>query len=246
MVISESQLREQASESLRVPLNLQSALTQEHLALIGPLMKGSPVAKCSRHRFAASVTAKEDQEQGADALMVCTEETFYEGQQKYVGEIRAYTQIPILLYDYIIQPYQLYAAASLGADAVVLMTSVLNPDTMILFMQTLQQLGLQAVVEVHSESDVEAGLQSGASMFLINNLSLDGTGSLDVTKRLAPMVPAGDVAISWGGITTMEALSQVCSWGCNAACPAPRMFRDTPRHTLSRLVRELGAPAERV
>lgn len=246
MLVSEAQLREQVSESQRVPLSLQKALTQQYLVLIGPIIKASPVKKVSRHRFAVSEIARSEQKEGAGALMVCTEATFYEGQQQYVDEIRAYTQVPILLYDYIVEPYQLYAAASIGADAVVLMSAILNLDAMARFMRILQELGLEAVVEAHTEQDVQAGLQSGAQMFLIKNYDLNGTGSLDVTRQLIPMIPDGSAAISWGGIANMKALEQVCSWGSSAACPAARMFADTPGDTLARQVRALGAPGRRI
>lgn len=243
-VVSEAQLREQVSESERVPMDLRAAVMGETLALVGPIMKGSPLVRATRLRFDLREIVREEQKQGASALMVATEEVFFECQQQFVGDIRAYALRPVLLYDYILEPYQLYAAAAVGADAVVLMSGILDPDQLAQFTALLQNLGLQAVVEAHTRAQLEAALETGANIFLINNLCVDGTGSLEVTQQLAPLVPAGDAVISWGCIQSLQDLNSVRSWGANAAVPAYRLFASAGAQTLESQAMELG-PAGR-
>lgn len=232
VLVSEDQLRQQASESERVPLSLRNAISGPGLSLIGPIMKGSPYTKTSHSSCIPVGLAKMEQHRGASALMVATEQTFFEGQQQFVGQIRDYTHVPILLYDCIIEQYQLYAAACLGADAVVLMSDVLDGEMMGRFASLLGGLGLEAVAEVHEEKQLRTALGAGISIVLVNNLCLDGSGSLQTTQRLAAALPEGALAISWGGIRSTDDLRQIEAWGVAAACPDQSLIEGTSRHAL--------------
>ena len=225
ILVSEQQLKEQAGEMLRVPRSLHKALSGPELSLIGPIMKGTPYKKTSKLTCDPGRIARTEQREGAKALMVATEETFFRGQQQFVGQVQAYAQVPVLLYDCIIEPYQIYSAAVLGADAVVLMAAVLDSETLQRFAALLHQLGLQAVVEVHTEQEGQTALESGISIVLINNLMLDGSGSLETTHQLLPMFPEGNPVISWGDVSTPADLTQLQAWGAAGACPEPCLLR---------------------
>ncbi|MBD5560952.1 MAG: hypothetical protein HDQ87_11520 [Clostridia bacterium] len=235
ILVSEEALREQASELERVPLSLERALTRSGLAVIGPVMKASPLTKKTRGDFDCAETARLEQRLGVDALMVATDQTYFGGQQKFVGQVRKYAQVPVLLYDYIIEQYQIYAAANLGADAVVLMPELLDLDLISRFTTLIHTLGMEAVIEVHTQAQMTVALQSGLTMIMIRNLGFDGSGSLSVTKELLPAIPEGNVGISWGDISSVEDLKDVQSWGAEAACPDRSLFDTVPRRTLRQI-----------
>lgn len=221
-----SEMKQRAAETERIPLDLQDALKRPGLSLIGPVLKASPLTQCSHYSFSPAGLARQEEKSGAAALMVATEKTFYQGQESFVGDIRERTHIPVILYDYIIEEYQIYAALALGADAVVLNAEILDTDMLTRFIALTNQLGMQSVAEIHMEEEAERALISGAGMYLIRNLNYDCSGSAERTKKLAPMIPAGDTVISWGGLQSEEDLQEAASWGADAAVPDQKLFTD--------------------
>ena len=228
ILVPKPEMKQRAAETERIPLDLRDALKRPGLALVGPILKASPLTQCSHYDFSPVEVARTEQRAGAAALMVATEKTFYQGQESFIGDIRERTRVPIILYDFILEDYQIYAALALGADAVVLNAEILDADMLTRFAALANQLGMQAVVEVHTAEQTERALISGAGIYLIRNLDFNCTGSSELTKTLAPMIPAGDTVISWGGLKTAENLEQAASWGADAACPPMKLFETDP------------------
>lgn len=229
ILVSPSQMKQQASEAGRIPLDLRDALKKPGLSLIGPVIRASPMTQCSYYKFSATSLSRQELRAGASAIMAATEKTFYQGQESYIGEIREHVNVPVILYDCIIEEYQIYAALTLGADAVVLSAEILDTDLLTRFTTLINSLGMQAVVEIHTEQETETALMSGAGSYMVRNLDLNCSGSIELTRQLAPMIPVGDVLISWGGIRSVEELEQIAGWGADAACPDQKLFAENSR-----------------
>ena len=138
----------------------------------------------------------------AAGISVLTDGPFFQGSLEDLASVSQATDLPILRKDFVVDPYQVYEARRFGADAVLLMLSVLQTDA--LFAQCLeaaQRLGMDALVEVHDQAELSRALKLGVSLIGINNRNLATLElSLEVSERLAPQVPGDRVVIAESGI----------------------------------------------
>ncbi len=115
------------------------------------------------------------------------------------------TELPILRKDFMIEPYQFYEAKVIGADAVLLIAAILDDVMMKDFYQLSRELGLDALVEVHDEREMERALKLDAEIIGVNNRNLkDFTISLDNTKRLSKYMPREKIFVAESGIVSDE------------------------------------------
>jgi indole-3-glycerol phosphate synthase len=153
---------------------------------------------------------------GAVALSVLTEPKYFKGDPGFLREIRCATDVPALRKDFIVDEYQLYESAELGADAVLLIAKVLNQE-LPKFVRLAGELGMESLVEVTSESEIRLAVSAGAGLIGINNRDLE---TLDVdlgrTKELAPLVPEDAVLVSESGIHTPEEVRAMLESGADA------------------------------
>jgi indole-3-glycerol phosphate synthase len=118
--------------------------------------------------------------------------------------------LPLLRKDFMLDPYQLVEAKSYGADAVVFIAALLDPALMGELRAQAGALGMDSLIEVHSEGELEAALKAGAELIGINNRDLRTFEvSLAITERLAPLVPAGVTAVCESGIDGAEQIRRV-------------------------------------
>jgi indole-3-glycerol phosphate synthase/phosphoribosylanthranilate isomerase len=137
----------------------------------------------------------------ADAISVLTDTPFFGGSLEHLRAVREAVPVPVLRKDFIIDPYQVIEARAWGADAVLLMLSVLDDGGWRECAAAAREAGLDSLTEVHSEAELERALQLGASLIGINNRNLGTlTVDLDTTRRLAPRVPADRTLVAESGI----------------------------------------------
>jgi len=162
---------------------------------------------------------------GACAISVLTEPHYFSGSIESLEAVRKAVDIPILRKDFIVDEYQLYEAKHHGADAVLLMVSVLG-DQVKSFLEAAHSLGLEALVEAHDEAELGLAVESGAKLIGINNRNLkDLKVDLATTGRLAPRVPEGRTIVSESGVKTPEDLKTVLSYGAHAALVGSSIMR---------------------
>ncbi len=138
----------------------------------------------------------------ADAISVVTDAPFFGGSLELLADVRARTELPLLCKDFVVDPFQVVEAATYGADAVLLMLSVLDDATARAALSEARRLELDALVEVHDEAELERALALGAELVGINHRSFhDLSIDLGLTARLAPRVPPGVVLVAESGIT---------------------------------------------
>jgi len=168
--------------------------------LIAEVKKASPSKGLLLADFNPVKLAVTYQENGAGAVSVITEERFFLGHPSFIAQIKANIQIPILRKDFIIDERQLYETRMLGADAVLLIARLL-PDKLLSLIELAQELGLEPLVEVHNQEEIERALDTPARLIGINNRNLQDF-SVDITTclDLVSMVPDHIYCVAESGI----------------------------------------------
>ena len=153
-------------------------------------------------------------ESAADIISVLTDEKYFGGSLELLKQVRARVPQAILRKDFIIDGYQVYETLLSGADAYLLIASVLRTEELRDLIGMGTALGLDTLVEVHDEADVEKALDAGAELLGINNRDLQTLDvDLAMTERLMRRIPAGLPVVSESGIETPAQARQVRAWG---------------------------------
>jgi indole-3-glycerol phosphate synthase len=157
------------------------------------------------------------QENGAAAISVLTDARFFGGSLADLGKARRAVSLPVLCKEFVIDRYQVYEAREAGADAILLLASVLDNEQLRLFRRIAAGLGMVSLVEVHSQAELETALAAGASIIGINNRDLRTfTVSLGTTRSLLPGVPPGVITVSESGIHTTADRNMMADLGVDA------------------------------
>lgn len=151
---------------------------------------------------------------GCSALSVLTDSTFFGGSNDDLKKARAVNKVPIIRKDFTIDEYQVLEAKSIGADAILLIASVLNPALSKQLTEIAHSLGMQVLLEVHDEAELNAHLGCGADLIGVNNRNLKTFEvSIEASKRLAPMIPDAVVKVSESGITSPDTILELKQFG---------------------------------
>ena len=139
----------------------------------------------------------------ADAISVLTDEPFFQGSLDHLRAVRQSVSVPVLCKDFVVEPYQAFEARAYGADAVLLMLSVLDEPAYRECAAAANEAGLETVTEVHDERELDLALALGAEVIGINNRDLETLEvDLGTLRRLGPRVPADRVVLCESGIRT--------------------------------------------
>src|SRR5512139_2616124 len=193
------------------------ALTGTQRRIVAEVKKASPSKGLIRADFDPLAIAKDYAAHGASAISVLTEERFFQGDPAYLEQIHGSVKVPLLRKDFMLDPYQIVEAKSFGADAVLFIAAMLEGHLMGELRQQASELQMDSLVEVHSEKELEAALKAGAQLIGINNRDLKTFAvSLATTERLAPLMPAGVLAVCESGIDSLEQIRRVEAVGIHA------------------------------
>jgi indole-3-glycerol phosphate synthase len=201
--------------------------TTEYVGLIAEVKKASPSKGVIRPDFDPVEIAATYERAGATCLSVLTDEQFFQGHADYLRNIRASVNLPILRKDFIIDELQIYEARLIGADCVLLIAAILSMEQLREFAELAASLGLDALVEVHDEEELERALAAGATLLGVNNRDLrDFSMDLGTTGRLAQKVPPGTLLVSESGIVTHDDVRAVKEAGAAAILVGETLMRD--------------------
>lgn len=185
------------------------SLSASGASLIAEVKKASPSRGVIAENFNPAALAREYQEAGAAAVSVLTDEKFFQGSLQHLKEVAAEVDIPVLRKDFIIEEYQLYRSKIAGAQAVLLIVGVLQEKLPALLL-SCRELGLESLVEVHTEKELQMALGAGAEVIGINNRNLsDFSIDLDITLKLSEKIPEDRVIIAESGITTSRDIASL-------------------------------------
>lgn len=203
---------------LHKPLDFGKALKREdRLSIIAEIKKASPSAGIIREDFDPVSIARDYVMSQVQAISVLTEKDFFMGDDSYLFKVRQTVPVPVLRKDFIIDIWQIYQARSLGADAILLIVSILENELLKKMLIIAGILGMQCLVEVHDEAELERALDAGAKIIGINNRNLK-TFEVDLktTERLINKISHDRVVVSESGIKTVEDMKYLRGIGVDA------------------------------
>ena len=174
----------------------------EPLGLVAEIKRQSPSRGVLRERFDPIAIAQDYQAAGAHALSVLTDEPSFGGRLEYIREVKQFTELPVLRKDFILEPYQVYESAVAEADAILLIVAILEQDDLFELHHLARSLGLEVLVEVHSEAELTQALGIHATLIGINHRDLH-TFTMDVSlsERLRPHIPQSVTVVAESGLT---------------------------------------------
>jgi indole-3-glycerol phosphate synthase len=211
-------LRERAIEarSSRGWRRLREALSdRSRINIIAEFKKASPSKGVINDGVGPGEMAKRYEAGGACAISVLTEEDHFKGSLDDLRAVRAAVELPLLRKDFIFDPFQIYEAAASGADAILLIAAMLDDQLLEQFRLIAEdELGLDALVEVHTLEELERVKKTGASLIGVNNRNLKTFEvSLDVSRDLIGHAKAGAIMIAESGLKTREHLEELRGLG---------------------------------
>jgi len=201
----------------RAPRDFIAALRSDTVTLIAEVKKASPSKGVLVEDFDPAYIGRTYSENGAAAVSVLTDQRFFQGHLGYMGTVRKAVNVPVLRKDFIIDPYQVYISRAFCADACLLIVAALSDMQLRDLRVLIEQLGMVALVEVHTEKELERALSAGAKLVGINNRDLRSFHvDLSVTERLAKLVPSDITLIAESGILSAADVHLMGTYGAHA------------------------------
>jgi indole-3-glycerol phosphate synthase len=216
-----------ANQSIPPPRGFIRALTRAPgVAVIAEAKKASPSKGVIQPDFDPVRIAHNYQAGGAHCLSVLTDVDFFQGALAHIAQVRAAVELPVLRKDFIIDPLQIEEAKAVGADAILLIAAILDLEQLRDFRLQAESLGMDVLVEVHDERELEAALAAESRLIGINNRNLnDFSVSLETTFRLLPKVPREIPVVSESGIAATTDMRRLRAAGVKAALIGESLMR---------------------
>lgn len=220
-----SRLRERLDAAPPVR-SFKKAIEGRRLAVIAEVKKASPSAGVFAEEFDPVAIAVGYEKAGADAVSVLTDEKYFGGSIEHLTAIRERCSLPLLRKDFVVDVRQVYESRASGADAVLLISTILDNRELDDLMSACEEVGMDALVEVHTDLDLHKALQTGASTIGINNRDLDTFEvDLKVTETLAPLIPKDKIVVSMSGIKKRKDVVRLRQFDINAILVGEAMMR---------------------
>lgn len=197
---------------------LQTALIRkDRTNIIAEIKRASPSKGVINDQINVSEIASKYRDGGASAVSVLTEENYFNGSLDDLILARNVVDLPILRKDFIVDEFQLFESAAAGADAILLIAAALEePQLSELYDLAIDDLEMDAIVEVHTPFELETAARIGAKIIGVNNRNLQTFEvSLDLSRELITFRPPGSLMIAESGISTIDEIHELKSLGYN-------------------------------
>ncbi|MFT5577432.1 MAG: indole-3-glycerol phosphate synthase [Paraglaciecola psychrophila] len=218
-------------------LAMQAKLAAGQSAVIAEAKKASPSKGVIRAQFDPAAIARSYASAGAACLSVLTDRDFFQGSEQYLQLARAACELPVIRKDFIIDPYQVVEARSIGADCILLIASCLQDQQMAELNAAAAELGMDVLVEVHDRQELERALPLGTTLVGINNRNLNTfETSLETTFELLDSIPQDRIVVTESAIHGPEDVAVMRERGVNAFLVGEAFMRaDNPGEKLASL-----------
>ena len=216
--------------------------------LIAEVKRASPSRGVLARDLDPATLARAYATHGADAISVLTDEKYFRGSLDDLKTVRAAVEVPLLRKDFTIDEYQLWESRAAGADAVLLIVSILEPSRLDELLAAAKGLGLAALVECHTAAELDQALVAGGRVLGINNRDLATFETrVATTLELLPLIPPGPVVVSESGFFTGADVRRVVAAGAHAVLVGEALVRASDLATKIRelALREESAPRGR-
>jgi len=223
----------------RPPPPFARSLRTPSMALVAEVKRKSPSAGVLREPFEPCAIAQAYAKAGAQAISVLMDEEYFGGGLDVMANVRDEVALPLLYKEFVVDPWQIWQAASLGAAAVLLIVSALSDRELRAFAECCREARLEPLFEVHDEDEMRRAADVGATTIGVNNRDLKTFEvSLDTSLRLASQAPEGCTLISESGITRSQDVARLQEAGYHAVLVGEHLLR---QKDIRSAVRELMA-----
>lgn len=238
-VVLPEEMRRLAFESCNTtPHALLNALLSDRLNIIAEFKRRSPSKGIIRADASLIDVVQSYEAGGAVAISVLTEEDYFAGSLDDLRTVKTAVGLPVLRKDFVFEEYQVYESALAGADAILLIVAALEDETLSHLRRLADELGMDALVEVHTSDELKRAAASGARLIGVNNRDLRTFEvSLQTSLSLASEMPKGSVSISESGLHTPNDLQRLYDAGYRGFLIGETLMRaDDPEEALRKLL----------
>jgi indole-3-glycerol phosphate synthase len=214
------------------------ALKREGVNIIAEIKAASPSAGPIVDNPDVEAIASEYESGGAAAMSIVTEPEFFRGSRQWVARAARAAELPVIMKDFVVEPQQVFQAVVAGADALLLLASLLDAKTIALFIDFLDEYGVDALVEVHDEDELQRAIDAGARLIGVNNRDLR-TFKVDLgtSERLAAKIPTGVIRVAESGIRSHDDIRRLRACGFDAFLVGESLLRQNDRAAAVRRLR---------
>ena len=214
---AEAEARQRTGDIRDFAAAIEAKIASGRSGVIAEIKKASPSKGVLRERFVPAELARSYETGGAACLSVLTDRSYFQGSETYLREARAACSLPVIRKDFIVDAYQVYEAAAMGADCILLIVGALEWNQMLALEALAIELGLAVLVESHDAAELDAALTLQTPLIGINNRDLRTFNvSLATTTDLLTRIPVGKRVITESGILTRDDVTHMRSRGVNA------------------------------
>lgn len=185
--------------------DFKSALRKGKISIIAEIKRMSPSAGIIRRDFDPIKIAREYKKGGVSAISILTDGKFFWGKNSFLTDVRKEFDLPLLRKEFIIDEYQIYESAYIGADAILLIVKILDRERLEKYIKLADKLGLSSLIEVHSGNELQTALSTSAEIIGINNRNLETfKTSLEKSINMKTNIPDKYITVSESGIKTRD------------------------------------------
>lgn len=217
--------------------SIENKINNNLSAVIAEIKKASPSKGVLREDFNPAEIAKSYAEHGAACLSILTDKDYFQGHEDYLKQARAACDLPVIRKDFIIDPYQVYEARAIDADCILLIVAALDDEDLHLLFNLAKELGMDVLMEVHDEHEMQRALKTDARLIGVNNRNLRTFDTdLNTTVRMLDMVSDNHILVTESGIHTTDDVQLMRDHGVNSFLVGEAFMRaENPGEKLAEL-----------